>query len=127
MISGWRGALVDAEAIRHELQHRGEGLVAREGWVDEAVDAQPIAASFRAGLGVSSGVESVAPPVIVLAAMSALFALVETGATRANAVERDSEDGAVWEVEVTKADGSTVDVRLDTDMHVVKVETDSEG
>jgi hypothetical protein len=54
-------------------------------------------------------------------------ALVETGATRANAVERDSEDGAVWEVEVTKADGSTVDVRLDTDMHVVKVETDSEG
>ena len=54
-------------------------------------------------------------------------ALVETGATKANAVERDSEDGAVWEVEVTKADGSTVDVRLDTDMHVVKAEPDSEG
>jgi hypothetical protein len=28
---------------------------------------------------------------------------------------------------VTKADGSTVDVRLDADMHVVVVEADSEG
>jgi uncharacterized membrane protein YkoI len=54
-------------------------------------------------------------------------ALVETGATKANAVERDSEDGAVWEVEVTKADGATVDVRLDAGMHVVKVESDTEG
>jgi hypothetical protein len=54
-------------------------------------------------------------------------ALAETGATKANAVERDSEDGAVWEVEVTRADGSTADVRLDADMHVVVVEPDSEG
>ena len=54
-------------------------------------------------------------------------ALAETGATKANAVERDSENSAVWEVEVTKADGSTVDVRLDADMHVVVVEADSEG
>jgi hypothetical protein len=54
-------------------------------------------------------------------------ALAETGATKANAVERDSEDGAVWEVEVTNADGSTADVRLDADMHVVVVEPDSEG
>jgi uncharacterized membrane protein YkoI len=54
-------------------------------------------------------------------------ALAETGASKANAVERDSENGAVWEVEVTKADGSTVDVRLDADMHVVVVEADAEG
>jgi uncharacterized membrane protein YkoI len=54
-------------------------------------------------------------------------ALAKTGATKANAVERDSENGAVWEVEVTKADGSTVDVRLDADMHVVVVEADAEG
>jgi hypothetical protein len=54
-------------------------------------------------------------------------ALAETGATKANAVERDSEDGAVWEVEVTRADGSTADVRLDADMRVVVVEPDSEG
>jgi hypothetical protein len=54
-------------------------------------------------------------------------ALAETGATKANVVERDSENGAVWEVEVTRADGSQADVRLDADMHVVVVESDSES
>ena len=53
-------------------------------------------------------------------------ALAETGGGTANAVERDSENGAVWEVEVTKADGSTVDVRLDGSLHVVVVEPDVE-
>ncbi|MCJ7438999.1 MAG: PepSY domain-containing protein [Acidimicrobiia bacterium] len=53
-------------------------------------------------------------------------ALAETGGGEANAVERDSENGAVWEVEVTKADGSTVDVRLDGDLHVIVVEPDVE-
>jgi hypothetical protein len=43
----------------------------------------------------------------------------------ANSVERDSEDGATWEVEVTK-DGRTVDVRLDERFDVVVVEGDSE-
>jgi hypothetical protein len=45
----------------------------------------------------------------------------------ANAVERDSEDGATWEVEVRKPDGSTVDVRLDQDYRLVVVEGDSES
>jgi hypothetical protein len=45
---------------------------------------------------------------------------------RANAVERDSEDGATWEVEVTRADGKTVDVRLDGDYRLVVVEGDGE-
>jgi hypothetical protein len=53
-------------------------------------------------------------------------ALAETGGGTANAVERDSEAGATWEVEVTKPDGTTVDVRLDERMHVVVVEPDSE-
>jgi uncharacterized membrane protein YkoI len=53
-------------------------------------------------------------------------ALSETGGTKANAVERDSEHGAVWEVEVTKPDGSTVDVRLAGSYHVVVVEPDSD-
>jgi uncharacterized membrane protein YkoI len=44
----------------------------------------------------------------------------------ANAVERDSENGATWEVEVRKADGSTVDVRLDQNYRLVVVESDSE-
>lgn len=44
----------------------------------------------------------------------------------ANAVERDSENGAVWEVEVTKADGKTVDVRLDKAFGKVVIEADTE-
>jgi uncharacterized membrane protein YkoI len=53
-------------------------------------------------------------------------ALEVTGGGRANSVERDSEDGAVWEVEVTRPDGATVDVRLDGSYRVVVIERDSE-
>jgi uncharacterized membrane protein YkoI len=53
-------------------------------------------------------------------------ALAETGGVRANAVELDSENGATWEVEVAKADGSTVDVRLDANLRTVVVEPDTE-
>ena len=45
----------------------------------------------------------------------------------ANSVERDTENGATWEVEVTKPDGKTVDVRLDENFKLVVVEGDSEG
>jgi hypothetical protein len=45
----------------------------------------------------------------------------------ANSVERDSENGATWEVEVTKTDGQTVDVRLDQSYKLVVVEGDSES
>jgi uncharacterized membrane protein YkoI len=44
----------------------------------------------------------------------------------ANAVERDSENGATWEVEITGNDGRTVDVRLDENYKVVTVEGDGE-
>ena len=54
-------------------------------------------------------------------------ALAITGGGHANAVERDSEKGATWEVEVTKTDGKTVDVRLDENYKLVVVESDSEG
>jgi uncharacterized membrane protein YkoI len=53
-------------------------------------------------------------------------ALAETGGGHANAVERDGEKGATWEVEVTKADGTTVDVRLDAKLGVVAVDNDQE-
>jgi hypothetical protein len=52
-------------------------------------------------------------------------ALAITGGT-ANAVERDGENGASWEVEVTKSDGNTVDVRLDDQYQLVVIEGDSE-
>jgi hypothetical protein len=53
--------------------------------------------------------------------------LEATGGGRANSVERDTEDGATWEVEVTTTDGRTVDVRLDDQYKVVVVEGDSES
>jgi hypothetical protein len=51
-------------------------------------------------------------------------ALAHLGGGTANAVERDGEDGATWEVEVTQ-NGKTVDVRLDADYKVVVVDGDS--
>lgn len=54
-------------------------------------------------------------------------ALRATGGGTANAVERDSEKGATYEVEVTKKDGSTVDVRLDGSYKVVAIDGDSES
>ena len=54
-------------------------------------------------------------------------ALAITGGGHANAVERDGEDGATWEVEVTKTDSRTVDVRLDSAYRRVAVEDDSGG
>jgi hypothetical protein len=53
-------------------------------------------------------------------------ALAITQGGTANAVERDSENGATWEVEVTRPDGKTVDVRLDENYKLVVVESDSE-
>jgi hypothetical protein len=54
-------------------------------------------------------------------------ALEITHGGNANAVERDSENGATWEVEVTKPDGNTVDVRLDENYQLVVVEGDTES
>jgi len=54
-------------------------------------------------------------------------ALKVTKGGTVNAVERDSENGATWEVEVTKPDGATVDVRLDEKFGLVVVERDSES
>ena len=53
-------------------------------------------------------------------------ALAETGGGKVNQTELDNENGATYEVEVTKTDGSTVDVRLGDAFNVVAVEADSE-
>lgn len=52
-------------------------------------------------------------------------ALKATGGGTVNEVERDSEKGASYEVEVRKPDGSTVDVRLDASLEVVAIDSDS--
>jgi uncharacterized membrane protein YkoI len=53
-------------------------------------------------------------------------ALKITNGGTANSVERDGENGATWEVEVTKSDGTTVDVRLDDQYGLVVIEGDSD-
>jgi hypothetical protein len=58
-------------------------------------------------------------------ARAAAIAITHGGT--ANSVERDSEHGATWEVEVTRPDGSTADVRLDERFRLVVVEPDSES
>lgn len=54
-------------------------------------------------------------------------ALKATNGGTANSVESDSENGATYEVEVTKTNGDTVDVRLDENYAVVVIEGDGEG
>ena len=63
----------------------------------------------------------------VTAEKAVAAALAATDGGKANSVERDPEDGATWEVEVAKPDGSTVDVRLDAQYRVVTIEGDSEA
>lgn len=52
---------------------------------------------------------------------------VATGGGTANSVETDGEDGATYEVEVTRPDGSTVGVRLDDHVRVVVIEGDGDS
>ncbi len=54
-------------------------------------------------------------------------ALRATGGGSVNSMESDNENGATYEVEVKKPDGSTVDVRLDANYGVVVIEGDSGG
>jgi uncharacterized membrane protein YkoI len=54
-------------------------------------------------------------------------ALDATGGGAVNSVESDTENGATYEVEVTKPDGDTVDVRLDASYRVVVIEGDREA
>jgi uncharacterized membrane protein YkoI len=59
------------------------------------------------------------------AARARQAAVAETGGEPGH-IERDGEKGATYEVEVTKPDGSQVDVRLDERFHVVAVDSDHE-
>ena len=80
-------------------------------------------AAATGGIGGDDGDATVSGPAADKATAAALE--ITHGGT-ANSVERDSENGATWEVEVTKPDGNTVDVRLDESYGLVVVEGDSE-
>lgn len=89
-----------------------------------------LAATVTGGVAVASGGEDPEPGsqdyTSQQAATATKAALAATGGGTANSVERDSEDGATWEVEVTRPDGTTVDVRLDEAYAVVVIEGDAE-
>ena|ERR1044072_1430562 len=53
-------------------------------------------------------------------------ALKVTSGGTVNAVERDGEKGATWEVEVTRRDGKSVDVRRGAAYELVVVDSDGE-
>ena len=86
-----------------------------------ALSAGGVGAAVAAGGG-EDAQEQVSGPGADRAREAALAAHPGT----ANAVERDGENGATWEVEITGKDGRTVDVRLDENYKVVVVEGDGE-
>jgi uncharacterized membrane protein YkoI len=85
-----------------------------------------VASVVAGGIAVASndGEGSITGPQADRATAAALKA---TDGGTANSVEQDSENGATWEVEVTRTDGKTVDVRLDEHYRVVVIEQDREG
>jgi hypothetical protein len=86
-----------------------------------------VAAVVGGGVAVASGDDDDATVSGPQAEQATAAALDLTHGGRANSVERDSENGATWEVEVTRPDGSTVDVRLDQKYGLVVIEGDSES
>ena len=84
------------------------------------------AAVTGGGVAIASGDDGDANVTGPQAEAATAAALDATHGGKANGVERDSENGATWEVEVTKTNGKTVDVRLDENYKVVVIEGDSE-
>ncbi|MDX6398829.1 MAG: hypothetical protein QOJ43_2237 [Gaiellaceae bacterium] len=80
-------------------------------------------ANATGGGGGSGGDQSLSGATLDQASAAALKA---AGGGKVTASELDNEKGANYEVEVTKTDGSSVDVRLDKSFGVIAVDTDSE-
>jgi hypothetical protein len=53
-------------------------------------------------------------------------ALRYTHGGTAGIVERDTEHGSSWDIEVTRDDGSHMDVRLDADLKLVEITSDED-
>jgi uncharacterized membrane protein YkoI len=87
-----------------------------------ALSAGGVGAAVAAGGGEDAS-EQVSGP----AADKARAAALAEHPGTANAVERDSENGGTWEVEITGIDGKTVDVRLDKNYKLLVVEGDGEN
>ena len=92
-----------------------------------ATTAVLVGGGIGAGVALSGGGEGDAEARGPEADAASAAALAHVGSGTVTSVERDGENGATWEVEIRRADGSSVDVRLDADNHVVVTEPDREG
>jgi hypothetical protein len=98
----------------------------RTAWIVLSITA--VAVLALAGVALASGTfESDDPSLTGPQAEQAKAAALRFVAGTAGVVERDGEDDATWEVEVTKPDGSQVDVRLDAALKLVATEGDDES
>jgi uncharacterized membrane protein YkoI len=78
-----------------------------------------------AGAGNRDGTEAERPVSGAALDRASAAALEHTGGGRVTEIEAGDEDGA-YEVEVTRADGSQVDVHLDRSFEVIGSEADEE-
>jgi hypothetical protein len=79
------------------------------------------------GMAVANGGDDRESPITGPALTSAsAAALRHTGGGRVTGTETGDEEG-YYEVEVTRADGSQVDVHLDRDFHVLGTKADQDG
>jgi hypothetical protein len=86
-----------------------------------------VAAVAAGGVAFASGNNDDGATVTGVAADRAMTAALKyTPGATPHSVERDSENGATWEVEVTRTNGQVVDVRLTGSYKLVTIEGDFE-
>ena len=86
-----------------------------------------VAAVALGSVAFASGNNGGDPTVTGVAADRATTAALKyTPGATPHSVERDSENGATWEVEVTRTNGQVVDVRLTGNYQLVAIEGDFE-
>jgi hypothetical protein len=86
-----------------------------------------VATVAAGGVAVASGNYGDSTVTGVQADRATTAALRYTPGATPRSVERDSENGATWEVEVTRTNGQVVDVRLTGSYELVAIEGDFEG
>jgi hypothetical protein len=85
-----------------------------------AIGAVALGAAGASGRNDDDDVRATGPA----ADRAARTALARFPGARVAAVERDSDGGPPWEVELTRANGTTVDVELDSGYRIVAVDED---
>ena len=82
------------------------------------------AVALGGGIAFASGDDGDTAVTGVEADRATTAALKYTSGGTPHSVERDPENGATWEVEVTRTNGQTVDVRLTGSYQLVAIEGD---